>query len=87
MTTKNSYQVTTWAKSSEEIRTQFFDRGTYGNYLHHELERLREKGVEAWVEQNKTQVVENGYAYEKGEAIALFSVADHVKPVEPETES
>ena len=82
MTTKDSYQCTVWSKPNEEIRTSFFDRGTYANWLHHELERLREKGVEAWVEQNRVQVVlADGYVAEKGEAIALFTTAGHIKPV------
>lgn len=63
------------------MRTQYFDRGTYGNWLHHELGRLADKGVESWCEQNKAQVKENGYVFEKGEAIALFTTAGHVRPV------
>lgn len=73
MTTTTEFsQVTSWSNPEEEIRTQFFDRGTYANWLHWELQRWAEKGREAWVQENA-----------EGQ-VALFTYAEYMKPVGPE---
>lgn len=84
-TNQATYQVTEWGKPDEPMVTQFFNRGYYRNYLHWEIERWQytDPKREAWVEENKEQVVlADGYIAEKGEAIAMFSWDRYRKPVE-----
>jgi hypothetical protein len=89
VTTAPIFQVSHWGLRADEMgRTQFFERGQYADWCHWECARWAERmddPKEAWIESNKTQVVlPNGYAAEKGEAIAVFSWAKYQKPIDAE---